>query len=138
MAHYNPYNAPPRPGLQNVGSYQVSGIPYVTGAIDAQETDGHRFTFPYVTRWVTVSNLDVNNNCRIAFSENGLLGSNYYSLTASAAVTFEAKVTEVYLSGSSNCSIMAGLTTIAPERINNSAVSPEGANWSGSAGALVG
>lgn len=138
MSNYYPYNSPPRAGLQNVGSYQVSGIPYVTGGIDARATDGHGFTFPHVTRWITVANLDQSNSCRVAFSQNGIMGTNYYSLSSSSTITFEAKVTEIYLSGSSNCSIMAGLTTIAPERINNSAVSPSGSNWSGSAGSLVG
>ena len=39
-------------GLNNVGSYQVSGIPYLSGGIDA--TGGvASLNFPNVTRWIT-------------------------------------------------------------------------------------
>ena len=42
-------------GLNNVGSYQVSGIPYLSGGIDASG-GGASLTFPYVTRWIQISN----------------------------------------------------------------------------------
>jgi hypothetical protein len=49
-------------GLRNVGSYQVSGIPYISGT-SGDGTDGHpdakmkRYTFPTVVREITVANL---------------------------------------------------------------------------------
>ena len=44
----------------------------------------------------------------------------------------ELKLTELYLSGSDDVDIVAGLTGIATERINN--ISDDGTNWSGSVG----
>jgi len=49
-------------GLRNVGSYQVSGIPYISGT-SGDGTDGHpdakmkRYEFPTVVREITVANL---------------------------------------------------------------------------------
>jgi hypothetical protein len=48
------------------------------------------------------------------------------------------KLTQVWLTGSSNVDVIAGLTYIDSADINNINVSPKGANWSGSAGAQVG
>ena len=39
-------------GLNNVGSYQVSGIPYATGSVGTEE--GATINFPYVTSWITL------------------------------------------------------------------------------------
>ncbi len=41
-------------GLNNVGSYQVSGIPYLSGGLDL--TSGGSLNFPNVTRWVQITN----------------------------------------------------------------------------------
>ena len=56
MATYN-YKA----GLHNVGSYQVSGIPFVSGGITnapSKTATGvpHEITFPQVTRWIVINN----------------------------------------------------------------------------------
>ena len=53
-----PYNPGP-PGLGHVGSYQVSGKPFVSGGIDVSAyTDGPlEISFPSVTRWIIVKNL---------------------------------------------------------------------------------
>ena len=40
-------------GLRNVGSYQVSGHPFVTGNILASNQQ-HTISFPYVTKKITV------------------------------------------------------------------------------------
>ena len=36
-------------GLRNVGSYQVSGAPFVSGGVSSAVTNGSRVAFPYVT-----------------------------------------------------------------------------------------
>ena len=57
-------------GLRNVGSYQVSGTPWVTGsgATDAFTTlEVHRFSFPKVTKSFTVINTGVSE-IRLTFS----------------------------------------------------------------------
>ena len=132
-------------GLGNVGSYQVSGVPYVTGNVQALGTapgTAVQVAFPSVTSWVVVSNVGGTAELKVGFSQNGVDGSdnNNWLTVATASVTpkLEVKVTEIWLSGSNGCSVMAGLTGIPNITINNLNVSPSGSNWSGSVGALVG
>ena len=130
-----------KPGLGAVGSFQVSGVPYVTGALNCRAGNPPiRISFPQVTRWVSVQNGDSGGEggapMKVAFSENGLT-SNFYEVSNSMTV-LELKVTEIWVSGSDHCSVVAGLTGIPTTAINNQSVSPSGSNWSGSLGALVG
>ena len=131
-------------GLQNVGSYQVSGRPFATGSIDALKPTNSPAVvrFPKVTRWVVIGN-DGGTDLRVGFSQNGVSGSsaaqafpNYFLLVPNGTVTqpLELKLTELWLSGSNNVSVMAGLTFIDVTAINNAQVSPNGTNWSGSVG----
>jgi hypothetical protein len=128
-------------GLNNVGSFQVSGIPFVTGGVDA--TTATKITFPYVTRWVQVANVG-DGLLRVGFSQNGVNGTKYFTvpnLTTGGPGTallpysgvFEIKATEIWISGSNSVDVIAGLTNIPTARINNTANSPSGSNWSGSA-----
>jgi len=132
-------------GLQNVGSYQVSGRPFATGSIDAMSAAASApvaVRFPKVTRWVVVSNRTAEV-CRVGFSENGVSGSlsptsddNYFLTVPANTMTqpLELKVTELWLSGSNTVDVMAGLTFIEVDSVNNAQVSPNGSNWSGSVG----
>jgi hypothetical protein len=147
-----------RAGLQNVGSYQVSGRPYATGSIDALSPGvagkiPYVVQFPKVTRWVVISNADETNTVRVGFSADGISGStagathggpypNYFLRVPPGTMTqpLELKVTELWLSGSNDVDVMAGLTFIDVNAINNTAVSPgtgnetDGTNWTGSVG----
>jgi hypothetical protein len=129
-------------GLGNVGSYQVSGQPFVTGGITVPANTGTPFKieFPFVTRWFTVAHED-SKHLRFGFSANGVSGSNYFIAHEDNHPTqngpYEMKITELYLLSDSgqavdNVAVMAGLTNIPVERVNN--ISPSGSNWSGSAG----
>ena len=132
-------------GLQNVGSYQVSGRPFATGSVDALSPAASApvvVRFPKVTRWVVVSN-NTAVACRVGFSSNGVSGSspaiayeNYFLTVPANTMTqpLELKVTELWLSGSNTVDVMAGLTFIDVTSINNAQVSPSGSNWSGSVG----
>ena len=72
-------------------------------------------------------------------SRDGVVNENYFTVSPMRSVApLDLKVTEVWLSGSTDVDIMAGLTYIETGQINNSSVSPSGSNWSGSLGALVG
>ena len=130
-----------KPGLGNAASYEVSGIPYVTGGLNPAGGE-IALSFPQVTRWVVVSNTDpaAANTVKIGFSSNGVGGENYYLLSGSQTTPrLEVKVTELYLNGAStNVSVIAGLTGIESVNINNQNVSPSGSNWSGSINATVG
>jgi hypothetical protein len=119
-------------GLSNVGSYQSSGKPFVSGGLDASETMS--VEFPSVSRWIYVVN-NTTDVCRVGFSELGVddTGTNYFTVRGeTASERFEVKVSQVWLSGSGDVDVFAGLTGISPDRITN--ISPSGSNWSGSAG----
>ncbi len=139
-------------GLNNVGSYQVSGMPFATGSIDVEHYGpaGVKVQFPYVTSWVQIFNLS-NTPINVAFSQNGLQNNNYFTLrrgynqaiagrVANYTDPLPLKVTEIWLSASAlgntsnaiNVDVVAGLTYIPVSRVT--AVSPSGSNWSGSLG----
>ena len=114
-----------KPGLGNAASFQVSGVPYVTGGIDASSTTG--LNFPLTTRWIVVSNVGGNATLKVGFSENGVAGTNYFEvLSDEISPRLEVKVTEIWLTGSNNCSVVAGLTGIETVNIDNIAISPSG------------
>ena len=133
MSSNNIYTA----GLNNVGSYQVSGMPFATGSVNA--TTATKVQFPYVTRWVQVIN-HASSEARVGFSQIGVEGTNYFKIhppnnagkAAPYVPVFEFKLTEIWVSGSGDVDVIAGLTNIPVERVDN--ISPSGSNWSGSAG----
>jgi hypothetical protein len=117
-------------GINHVPAYQVSGVPFATGNLDA--TSGLQISFPYVTRWIEVVNTS-NAVLKVGFSQNGLGGSNYVEVPISSSLgPLEVKVSEIYLNGgaSGKTSIAAGLTGILPKRLNTAS----GTSWSGSSG----
>lgn len=126
-------------GLNNVGSYQVSGRPFASGSINAKlgvRLGGHEIVFPYVTRWFKVINKDASNDCKVAFSVSGMTGSNNYFTVAKADVDangavgnsgiLELKVSSIWVSGSTDVDVVAGLTGIGAIHLSS--------NWSGSTG----
>lgn len=134
-------------GLSNVGSYQVSGMPFASGSltIPASGSTPLKIEFPYVTQWISVTNTN-SKHVRLGFSENGVKngGHNYVLIHEDnhpAEHTYNLKLSELYLlsdTGQSvaNFSVVAGLTNIPVERINNLSGSDDivGNNWSGSIG----
>ena len=126
------------PGLGHVGSYQVSGKPFVSGGIDvnAATVAGTplEISFPSVTRWITVTNHDTSNDVKVAFSSTGFDTNNYFTVNKDGAdygdtmtARLELKVTKLYLTGAcTNCDVIVGLTTISSGTITD--------NWAGSEG----
>jgi len=137
-------------GLNNVGSYQSSAMPFCSGGIDVNSygAAGVKIEFPYVTSWIIITNDKVGSTGNpgddpiyVGFSQAGVQGTNRIRVNnpSNNAVgwvrtnRWDLKITEIWLSGSSNAvSIVAGLTNIPVSRIT--AVSPSGSNWSGSVG----
>ena len=120
-------------GLNNVGSYQVSGIPYLSGGIDAS-VGGASLTFPYVTRWIQITNSG-SADLYYGYSLNGAAGNNAgIVLPNSTTPRLEVKVTELYMQGgtSGGVYVAAGLTSLPTDRVDN--IAPSGSNWSGSVG----
>lgn len=72
-------------GLHHVGSYQISGIPFLKSEITAPSSSGEpvEISFPSVTQKIII-----HNNCsndyplRIGFSRNGVKGNNYWLVEA--------------------------------------------------------
>tara|TARA_R100000697_G_C5359666_1_gene174219 strand:+ start:179 stop:607 length:429 start_codon:yes stop_codon:yes gene_type:complete len=89
-------------GLRNVGSYQVSGHPYITGST-SMGTAGreHKIVFPYVTKNVTViasgsSTIKVHFNSDT--DNSTLAGQHFITLDSDEdSITFDVKCKEIYL-----------------------------------------
>ena len=120
-------------GLQNVGSYQVSGQPYLSSSITvpANSAEPLEIQFQQVTKFVIIRNeVDSAGDIRVGFSSGGLAGTNFVRLAVSESLSADYKVTSVFLRSNTtaqqSASIVAGLTNIPSERLS--------ANWSGSNG----
>ena len=120
-------------GLQNVGSYQVSGQPFLSSSITvpANTAEPLEIQFQQVTKFVIIRNeTDSAGDIRVGFSSNGVKGENFVRLAISESLSADYKVTSVFLrsgdSSEQSASIVAGLTNIPSERLS--------ANWSGSNG----
>ena len=139
MSFSNPYYV----GLSNVGSYQVSGIPFATSsiAVPASSATPTQISFPWVTQRITIRNTS-SGDLRVGFSSNGVKGTNYFVIPAGSATStfpqseFKVKVNTVYLLANSStptsASVFAELTNIDSNLLVNSG--PAGSNWSGSVG----
>jgi hypothetical protein len=120
-------------GLQNVGSYLVSGRPYITGSYIVSDenmiTDGLelKVEFPRVTKSITLWNYSsgASTKLRLTFVPTGSMtnhpsAGNYIELAKDETITFGAKCNEVYLSavsGDVHWKMYASLTEIPKERM---------------------
>lgn len=140
MSQNYPYGV----GISNVGSYQVSGIPYARGKVAAPANSGTptQIQFPEVTQRILVSNINSASPLRVGFSSNGTkTGGNFFLLPPASGsfyptAEFRVKVSELYLLSDTGAptsgSVFAELTNIDTALLINSG--PNGANWSGSNG----
>ena len=111
-------------GLRNVGSYQVSGHPFLTGSLIATGEEV-LITFPFVTRSVTIissGSADLRVHFNATGSGNVVTGRHYISLDGDEEnVTFNTKCKEIYVSctsdggGDNGFECFAELTTISTE-----------------------
>ena len=144
------------PGLNNVGSFQVSGRPFASGACEAPISGAASLVvrFPHVTTWFQIVPNNIQpvanhrQSLRVAFSENGLHAKNYFRLdySGSMARTFEVKTSELWFMENSNLGtfefdIVAGLTNIPAsrtaipdDRTVDGVVRAAGPNYTGSIG----
>jgi hypothetical protein len=120
-------------GISNVGSYQVSGIPWATSSLTAPSTASAplQVSFPSITKFIVVKNVATGSvKVRVGFSANGVAGSNYFLLDKDESFQGDIKVSSIYLLSNNGTqvpvSIVAGLTGIESGQLYN--------NWSGSAG----
>jgi hypothetical protein len=129
-------------GLRNVGSYQVSGHPYMTGSADLDEDRVHQVSFPFITKSVTVINNNSNSgeDLRVHMQSGSLVtitetydkggfgtisdgddviaGNHFITVAAGKALTLDVKCKNIFISnGTSNDNLtwelFAELTYIA-------------------------
>ena len=115
-------------GLNNVGSYQVSGIPYITGSTSLAPGHEDTITFPYVARSVTVIN-HTSDLIRVHFNSTSsagrvVAGLHFVELDSDEdSYTFNVKAKEIYISapssngGNASFTIVAELTQIPVARM---------------------
>ena len=93
-------------GLRNVGSYQVSGHPFLTGSADMGSADTEvKISFPYVTKSVTVvCSASADKAIKVHFtpdsglSAHTIAGFHYLALNSNEdSFTFDVKCKEVYI-----------------------------------------
>jgi len=115
-----------QPGLGNVGSYQVSGTPWISGSKAGDTTAGQEklFKFPTVAKAITVHRRDnegATKPVRVHFaasntSENVTNGVHYINLNSQDdSITLNIKCSEVYVSSShanNSYTVIAELTSI--------------------------
>lgn len=109
-----------RPGLNNVGNYQVSGIPFASSSIVAPATSSApvQISFPSVTKFVVVKNVNTTSGTlRVGFSANGTkVGSNYFLLDKGESFAGDLKLSSIFLLSNNgtpiSASVIAGLTGI--------------------------
>jgi hypothetical protein len=143
MSQSYPYGV----GISNVGSYQVSGIPFVTGATaPVSSSTPVEIVFPEVTQRIIVANTGLAD-LRVGFSANGVKNTNNYFVIhqhdAAVSAHYETidlrvKVSSIFLLSNSgtvttSARIAAELTNIDTSLLAKSG--PTGLpNWSGSVG----
>jgi hypothetical protein len=130
MATFDKYSV----GLHNVGSYQVSGIPWITGSTiaDGQE---HRISFPKIAKSITVlTSGTFNDEIFVAFNSSSAgsvyAGNHYISLADGDAITFNVKAKEIYIKNSSGNAagyqIVAEITNIPTSRMSDAYLTGSG------------
>ena len=113
-------------GLRNVGSYQVSGTPYLTGSNSAITTET-KIEFPYVTKNIIVQNTRTSGtkHIRVHFADPAQQSSISHFITVKVGqkVTLDVKCAKIYLTGhdssinSFRYEVYASLTEIPVQRM---------------------
>ena len=129
-------------GLHNVGSYQSSGHPFITGSAIADAIE-HKISFPMVAKSVTViASGTIDDVLRVHFQSTAstvapetVTGHHYIALGEDGdSVTFNVKCKEIYLSsagGAGGYEIFAEMTNIPTDSmytLTGSGVTDAGTN----------
>jgi len=115
-------------GLRNVGSYQVSGHPYVTGSTFTYAGEELKISFPFITKSITVIASGSTNNplIGVTFNSTGstgdiMTGKHFITMDSSGdSMTFDTKCKEIFIHGlnaTSGFELYASLTNIDPSNM---------------------
>jgi hypothetical protein len=141
------------PGLNHVGSYQVSGRPFVSGTVVAPVSgtdDGNAIVvrFPYVTKWVQIEPVAESEDpagrlLRVGFSHQGVFGKGtaddnggyHFKLHPSSSLRgpLDIKVSELWFMSDDNkvyeFDVVAGLTNIPTGRVDTTTSASAAGLW---------
>jgi len=116
MSNSHPYSV----GINNVGSYQSSGVPYCSGSAAHPDNTQVQYDFPRITRSITVTNttgpaIIVHFNSQA--DGNIVTGRHYVTLSGSmTSQRFEVRTDKIFISNGSGVdasySIAAEITSI--------------------------
>ena len=103
----------PAPSVTSVPEYQLSGLPYCeTKTVNSGKSS---FTFPRVTRWITVSSTVAVDIYFTAAGNGDPLNDQYYTVPANThTLRLELRCAKLYVKTTANgsVSVAAGLTHI--------------------------
>ena len=109
-------------GINNVGSYQVSGRPFCATGSTNTTNNRTSISFPTVTKQIVVMNRHTSADLYFFF-HTGSLAQNQYKITPGEQQTFSVKCKEVFLTGSSAAAVdftlYASLTHIPASKMYN-------------------
>ena len=101
-----------RPGANDVGSYQVSGVPFAKYANDFSNTN---VSFPAVTHWLVFTSK--SGELKYSFSAHGIADSCYGTVAQGESTPcLSIRTAEIWLTGDG--SVTAGLTNIPSGSLN--------------------
>ena len=101
-------------GLRNVGSYQISGHPFLTGTTgDGAAGTEVKISFPFITKNITIissgsfNTATTENSLKVHFNSNSdgnvLNGFHYITLDSEEdSMTFDVKCKEIYITSVTN------------------------------------
>lgn len=107
----------PKAGPNDVASYVISGIPWVTGST-LPAASIVRYSFPAATKMLVVRNTTASTTVAVGFTANGLNGvfRKYFTLTGvQESPVLELRVKDLFLSatqGAPVVEVVAGLTQV--------------------------
>mgnify|MGYP003660889072 FL=1 len=129
-------------GLHNVGSYQSSGKPFITGSAHSAADRVHMIEFPSVSKSFTVINTNaVSQDIRVHFQSGSdtavtapglsgqqttddandvFAGNHFISVAADASLTMDVKCKQFYIStktADTSYQVFAELTNIPTSRM---------------------
>lgn len=119
-------------GLNSVGSYQMSGVPFLSSSIqvpayNAGNGEGFRLPFPSVTKSITIRN-DGSEIIWLGFSATAIsgatgVGGHRISLPSSGSFSEDFRITDVWLisdtTNQGKASVIGSLTGITRDQLAN-------------------
>ena len=128
----------PPPGLHNVGSYQVSGVPWISGSLTLNANSEDKYKFPYVTQNIQVINYS-SRTIRVHFaskdshSGGAITGLHYIELDSDEdSISMDIKCTKLYVSTPNDSGaageyrVVASLTNIPSGSMADTALTGSG------------